>query len=173
MEKHLSSNLRRKFYFWQNIILQVKGLIKAQFSKSGYTFFSIVLLCISFNLKAQSNKDTLVIKTKFSNINMYDTKGTQVSISDAKKRASNNRTALHYFEAAQMNQLFSLLFSLPGGFLIGYNIGTAAGGGKINPAYFFTGFGLLGFSVHFELAKVKNLKKAVQVYNDSLTTDKR
>jgi hypothetical protein len=151
----------------------VKGLIKTKFSKSVYTFFSTVLLCISFNLKAQSNKDTLVIKTTFSNINMYDTKGTQVSISDAKKRASNNRTALHYFETAQMNQLFSLLFGLPGGFLIGYNMGIAAGGGKINLAYFFTGFGLIGLSFPFELAKVNNLKKAVQVYNDSLTTDKK
>jgi hypothetical protein len=60
---------------------------------------------------------------------------------------------------------------LPGGFLIGYNIGTAAGGGKFNSTLFFTGVGLIGLSVHFELAKVKNLKKAIQVYNDSLTTD--
>ncbi len=143
------------------------------FQKLTYKSILLVILCLSLKLRAQNNKDTLVIKTTFASINMYDPMGVKVSLSEAKKRASNNRMALHYFEAAQMNHLFSLLFSLPGGFLIGYNMGIAVGGGKINPAYFFTGFGLAALSFPFDLATAKNLKKAVQVYNDSLINNKQ
>lgn len=151
----------------------MKASIKTQLLKSGYNFFTIILLFISFSLSAQNNKDTLVFKPTFSDLNIYDINGAKVSVSEAKKLAVNNQLAVNYFKKAQMNNLLSLLFGVPGGFLVGYNIGAAAGGGKFNSTLFFTGVGLIGVSVPFELAKVKNLKKAVQVYNDSLTVEKK
>ncbi len=69
---------------------------------------------------------------------------------------------------ARTNQAFSTIFSFAGGALIGWPIGTAAGGGDPNWTLAAVGAGLVAIAIPFEITFNKKAKNAVTLYNSSL-----
>ncbi|MBI5372884.1 MAG: hypothetical protein HZA79_12750 [Sphingobacteriales bacterium] len=69
---------------------------------------------------------------------------------------------------ARANQAFSTVFSFAGGALIGWPIGTAAGGGDPNWTLAAVGAGLVAIAIPFEIAFNKKAKNAISLYNSSL-----
>jgi hypothetical protein len=61
-----------------------------------------------------------------------------------------------------------MIFGLPGGFLIGWPLGTAAAGGKPNWVLAGIGAGLTVVSMTFSGAYSKHARNAVNLYNNGL-----
>lgn len=74
---------------------------------------------------------------------------------------------------ARTNQAFSFVFSFTGGALIGWPIGTAAGGGDPNWTLAAVGAGLVAIAIPFEIAFNKRAKNAVNLYNSGLQKSSR
>lgn len=79
-----------------------------------------------------------------------------------------NPAAFTELKKARTNKAFSTLFSSAGGFLVGWPIGTAAGGGDANWAMAGIGAGLVLVAIPFEIAFNKRAKNAVNTYNNGL-----
>jgi hypothetical protein len=69
---------------------------------------------------------------------------------------------------AKNNYTASMIFQLPGGFLIGYPLGTAMAGGDPNWTLAAIGAGLVVISIPFISAYNKHARNAVSVYNKGL-----
>ncbi len=72
-----------------------------------------------------------------------------------------------YFDRYKNNSGAMKVFSVIGGFGLGYSAGTAIGGGKINPAVLGSGAGALLIGLIFNGAANKNLRLAVNRYNQT------
>ena len=93
---------------------------------------------------------------------------SKISNIEFKETLKQNPAAFAEFKKAQTNKTFSTLFSSVGGFLIGWPIGTAAGGGDANWAMAGVGAGLVLVAIPFEMAFNKRAKNAVNTYNNGL-----
>lgn len=82
----------------------------------------------------------------------------------------SNDEAYQMIRSAQASNSFAMILGYAGGFMIGWPIGTAIGGGE--PNWLVAGVGLgvavLGFSVG--AGSERQVKKAVDLYNDGLGT---
>ena len=77
----------------------------------------------------------------------------------------DNAVAMGYLNTAKGNAGFATVLSYAGGFLIGYPIGTAIGGGKPNWVLAAVGCGLLVIDIPIIGSSNKSLRKAVNAYN--------
>jgi|ERR1035437_794169 hypothetical protein len=77
----------------------------------------------------------------------------------------NNTVASDYLRSAKVTSGFANVLAYAGGFLIGYPIGTAIGGGQPNWTLAAIGCGLIVIDIPFISSANKNLKKAVKAYN--------
>jgi len=80
----------------------------------------------------------------------------------------NNSAAHKEMQTAKSNYDVGNVFGSVGGFLIGWPIGTALGGGKPNWTLAGIGAGLVVISVPFSIASSKHAKNAVRTYNSGL-----
>jgi hypothetical protein len=67
-----------------------------------------------------------------------------------------------------VNLGFGTTLSIAGGLLVGFPLGTAIGGGDPNWALAGVGVGLFLLSIPLEIGYHKNVKAAVDTYNQSL-----
>ena len=77
----------------------------------------------------------------------------------------NNTVALEYLKSAKGNSGFANVLGYAGGFLIGYPLGTAIGGGKPNWMLAAIGCGLIVIDIPILSSANKNVRKAVNAYN--------
>lgn len=78
----------------------------------------------------------------------------------------DNSTATEYFKKAKGTSGFISVLGYAGGFLIGYPIGTALGGGKANWTLAAVGCGLVAIAIPIASSADKNLLKAARAYNE-------
>jgi hypothetical protein len=71
-------------------------------------------------------------------------------------------------DRAKANLAPMYIFSIAGGFMIGWTAGTALGGGKANWAVAAGGLGLALCSIPFQSGYNKHILKAVKIYNSNL-----
>lgn len=84
------------------------------------------------------------------------------------KITESNAEAFKEMKIAKSNSSVSNVFGIPGGFLVGWTLGTAIGGGKANWAVAGIGAGLIAISIPFSTAYSRHAKNAVRIYNDGL-----
>jgi len=84
----------------------------------------------------------------------------------------NNSIATEYFKKAKGNSGFANVLGFAGGFLIGYSLGTAIGGGKVNWTVVGVGCGLIVIAIPIVGSANKNLHNAVNAYNHGNTTSR-
>ena len=77
----------------------------------------------------------------------------------------DNAIATGYFKKAKGNSGFANVLGYAGGFLIGYSLGTAIGGGEVNWSVVGVGCGLIVIAIPVVSSANKNLKNAVNAYN--------
>lgn len=77
-----------------------------------------------------------------------------------------NPAAYKEMEAAKLNNDWATAFGFAGGFLIGWPLGTAIGGGEPNWTLAGIGAGLVVVSIPFSTAYKKHALKAVDMYNN-------
>jgi len=84
----------------------------------------------------------------------------------------NNSIATGYFKKAKGNSGFANVLGYAGGFLIGYSLGTAIGGGKVNWSVVGVGCGLIVIAIPVVGSANKNLQNAVNAFNHGNSTSR-
>lgn len=81
---------------------------------------------------------------------------------------SSNSEALAEMEIAKKKSDAASIFGAVGGFMVGYPLGTAVGGGKPNWALLAGGAGLILVAIPFSAGYHRHAKAAVDIYNKGL-----
>lgn len=76
--------------------------------------------------------------------------------------------SMRYLQKAKTNQVFGIIFAATGGYLIGYPLGTAIGGGDPNWSMAAIGAGVVAIAFVFDGATKSNIRDAVEAYNRSV-----
>ncbi len=84
------------------------------------------------------------------------------------KTLKPNEEAYKQIKSARSNQTIGMIFGATGGFMIGYPLGTALGGGEPKWIMAGIGAGLVAISIPFSSKANKKAKQAVKTYNKSL-----
>ncbi len=98
----------------------------------------------------------------------YTQNGTLLKMKDLVKTMESNQQAFDLIKKAQLNNTMASIFGGAGGFLVGWPIGTAIGGGDANWTLAGVGAGLIAIVIPFSSGSNKNAKQAVELYNSSL-----
>lgn len=94
--------------------------------------------------------------------------GKKMTMSDLARTMESNQQAYAFIKKAQTNNTFATIFGFAGGGLVGYQIGTALGGGEPNWAIAGVGAGLIVAGIPFTSGANKNARKALETYNEGL-----
>ncbi len=95
----------------------------------------------------------------------YDKPLTMRQLLDITK---TNKEAYNEMRIARSYRVVSSIFGMPGGFLLGWPLGTAAAGGEANWALAGIGAGLIVVGIPLSAASVKHARNAVRIYNAGL-----
>ena len=98
----------------------------------------------------------------------YTKNGKLMKMKDLVKTMESNQQAFDLIKKAQSNNTIASIIGGAGGFLVGWPIGTAIGGGDANWSLAGVGAGLIAISIPFTSGSNKNGKQAVELYNSSL-----
>lgn len=79
-----------------------------------------------------------------------------------------NEQALRAARSAQSNHTFASILGGAGGFLVGWPVGTALGGGEPDWTLAGIGAGLIVLSIPVSLSSAKHAANAVDIYNEGL-----
>lgn len=126
---------------------------------------TIVLLLASCTLGySQSNTDTIRMQKVFGGYKFYQ--GNQrLSVKQMVKTMETNEEALSLMKSAQSNYITANIMGFAGGFMIGWPIGAALGGGDPNWLMAGIGAGIIAASIPFSIKFNKKTKKAIATYN--------
>ena len=79
----------------------------------------------------------------------YTQNGNIMRMNDLVKIMESNQQAFNFMKKAQSNNIMAAIFSGAGGFLVGWPVGTALGGGDPNWTLAGVGAGLIGIAIPF------------------------
>ena len=129
-------------------------------------FASILLIEIS---QAQQ----LSIKTNFWGTRKYSTDGIEYynfgkGWGDFKSLFGEDDKSISMISQARTFEIIGIIFSIPGGYCLGYVAGREIRGRDYEPAYLTVGLTCTVGMIGFAIAADRNLKKAVKNYNSNL-----
>jgi hypothetical protein len=123
-----------------------------------------LILSIPFSLLAQTNEGDLRMEKSFWGVKFYD--GSRViKPRDVLNVMETNPEAWNTFKKAKSNYDAAQVLGVIGGFMIGWPIGTAIGGGDPQWGLAAGGVGVLLLSIPFNSAFIKHSKNAIEIYN--------
>ena len=125
----------------------------------------IFLLCLS-QLFAQNQTDSIVVGKKMGTVFMKN--GQYLTPRQLLDLTKTNDEAYKEMKIAKSNYDIAYVFGFAGGFMVGWPIGTAIGGGKPNWALAGVGAGLIVVSIPFSNSYSKHAKNAITIYNKGL-----
>lgn len=131
--------------------------------KISFILFFLIVVKIGF---AQAQTDSIVIKKGISPTFYKNNK--LLKPRDIEQLMELNSNSTLAYSQAKKNIVPATIFGSAGGFLVGYPIGAAIGGGKFNFTMLGIGLGLIGVSIPFSSAYNKHALKAVQMYNGAI-----
>lgn len=117
----------------------------------------------------QHRTDSIEITKSFGGYRFYQ-HNQQLSLKQLQNQLQPNDAAYKLVKSARGSNTFATILGAAGGFLVGWPLGTAIGGGDPNWTMAAIGGGLIGVSVPVSIGANKKLKKAVAIYNDALVT---
>lgn len=128
------------------------------------TIVLILLMAVTLtNLNAQQG-GTIEIRKSFWGTT-YRQNDRKLTPGELMETLKTNPAAYTEMKKARTNQTFSSIFSGVGGFMVGWPIGTAAGGGEANWTLAGIGAGLIVAAIPFEIAFNKRARNAINTYN--------
>lgn len=127
--------------------------------------FCFLLMSLS-QLFAQNQTDSIEVRKKMGVV--FVQSGTYLSPKALLEVFKSNEEAYKEMKIAKSKGDMAIVFGGAGGFLVGWTLGTAAGGGKPNWAVAGVGAGLIMVSIPFSNSYAKHAKNAVRIYNSGL-----
>jgi hypothetical protein len=125
----------------------------------------------SIETHSQENKDTIQI-TKVAGGYKFMQDGQVLNMVQLADMMQNNFVASEYLKKSKSTNGILTILGYGGGFLVGYPLGTAMGGGKPNWTLAAVGVGLIAIAIPIASSANKNLLKAVSTYNGSPQTSR-
>jgi len=129
------------------------------------TLFCLLFLPVAFNAAGQTAADTIEIRKAFGTVFRY--KGKNQTPKQLLDLMAPIPEAQKEMEIARSNNTTSAIFGTIGGFLIGWPLGTAIGGGDPNWTLAAIGAGALVISIPFSSAYNRHARNAVALFNNS------
>jgi hypothetical protein len=132
------------------------------------TIITLLLLLSFSQLFAQFKSDTIEIKKP--NGAIFRQNGKNLTPWQLLNIMQPNAEAFKEMKIAKSNNDVGSVFGFAGGFMVGYTLGTALGGGKPNWAFAGIGAGLIGIAIPFSSGYSKHARNAVRIYNNGKLT---
>lgn len=130
-----------------------------------YITLSLMFICVAMSL-GQSKDKTITTRKVFGGYQFYQ--GAQrLNMSQLVRAVEPNAEAHKLAKSAKSNIVFSSIIGGVGGFMLGWNLGTAIGGGEPNWYVAGAGAGLILVSIPISNKGMRQAKSAVQLHNDS------
>lgn len=126
----------------------------------------LVTFCIS-NAFGQTPTDTISIQKVFGGYQYYQG-NNRLGFSQMINQMQSNEQALKEIKAAQTNNSVASITGYIGGFMLGWPIGTAIGGGRPNWALAGAGAGVLAIGITLNQKSNKQTAKAIHIFNESI-----
>ncbi len=120
-----------------------------------------------FSAFGQSRTDSIEIKKGFGTVFRHN--GKNLTPKQLLDLTASNPDAYKEMQIAKSNHAAGSVFGFIGGFLVGWPLGTAIGGGDPNWALAGIGAGLLVISIPFSSAYTKHAKNAANLYNSGVS----
>lgn len=125
-----------------------------------------VLLTLTVSVLSQNPTDSIQIRKRLGPV--FQQNGINLTPGQLINITESNPEAYAEMKKARSNYISSLFFQLPGGFLIGYPLGTAIGGGDPNWTMAAIGAGLVFISIPLISGYNKHATNAVNIYNKGI-----
>jgi hypothetical protein len=132
-------------------------------------FFLILFVSCSSVFYGQASTDSITMKKVFGGYQFYQA-DQRLSLTQLVEAMELNEKAFEEIKAAQSTYLLTTIVSGVGGFMVGWPLGTAVGGGEPNWALAGIGAGLILVSVPISQKYSKQAKRAVDTFNGGLET---
>ena len=125
-----------------------------------------ILFSFFFTVNGQNRTDSIEVKNMLGPVFRQD--GRNLTPRQLLDITKSNPDAYSEMKIAKKNYGAGYVLGAAGGFMIGWPLGTALGGGDPNWAMAAVGAGLVGISIPFTIAYNKHAKNAVAIYNKGL-----
>lgn len=131
-------------------------------------FLTLLAVSMSFAF-GQTASDSISMKKVFGGYQFYQ--GEQIlNMNQLVNMMKPNEQAYQQIKSAQSTFTIATIIGGVGGFMVGWPIGTALGGGEPNWTMAGIGAGLFVVSIPITLSSNKKAKQAVETYNGGLQT---
>lgn len=127
---------------------------------------SLLSVCLTYSF-GQTVNDTISMKKVFGGYQFYQA-GKRLNMNQLVTAMKPDEQAYKQIKSAQSSYTMAMIFSYAGGFMVGWPIGTAIGGGKPNWAMAGIGAGLIVVAIPISQGFNKKAKLAVGTYNHGL-----
>lgn len=117
----------------------------------------------------QTSTDSISMKKVFGGYQFYQG-DKRLNMNQLVKAMEPNEKAYKEIKSAQSTYTLSTIVGFAGGFMVGWPIGTAIGGGEPNWTMAGIGAGLIVVSIPITQSFNKKAKQAVETYNGGLQT---
>jgi hypothetical protein len=134
------------------------------FKKSG-----IILVLMTIMIRtgfSQTVSDSIVTENRLGAV--FKQNGHYLTPAQLQAAVASYPDAVALMQKARNNYGISMVLGAAGGFLVGWPLGTAIGGGDPNWTLAGIGAGLIVLSIPFSSAYGKNARAAVEIYNREL-----
>ncbi len=125
-----------------------------------------LLLMSAINLLGQNASDSIEVKKALGVIFLQH--GKRLAPRNLLEICKSNAESYAEMKTAKGNYDVGSVFGFIGGFMVGWPIGTAIGGGEPNWTLAAIGGGLIVVSIPFSSGYSRHAKKAVEIYNNGL-----
>lgn len=129
---------------------------------------TLLTVCMTFTF-GQTVSDSISMKKVFGGYQFYQGE-KRLNMSQLVNSMKTNEQAYKRIKSAQSTYTMAMIFSYAGGFLVGWPIGTAIGGGEPNWTMAGIGAGLIVVSIPISQNFNKKAKQSVETYNGGLQT---
>lgn len=119
-------------------------------------------------LSAQTTNNTISIVKRSNGQVAYMKGGIPLMSMQLKDVMYDYPEARNYMQKAKANQIIGIVFAATGGYLIGYPIGTAIGGGDADWSIAAIGAGVVAIAFAFDRGSKLNIRDAVEAYNKAV-----
>ena len=129
---------------------------------------SLLTGCLSFAY-GQTVTDSISMKKVFGGYQFYQAE-KRLNVNQLVDAVKANEQAYSQIQSAKSTYTFASIIGFAGGFMVGWPIGTALGGGEPNWTMAGIGAGLIVVSIPISQKFNKQARQAVDTYNGGLQT---
>lgn len=130
----------------------------------------VMLLIISLSSSfGQVEGDSITTEKKFGGYQFYQNE-KELNMNNLLNTLRSNEEAYNLIKSAQTNNILAQILAGIGGYMIGYPVGTAIGGGDPNWTLAGIGAGVIVVAIPVIQRSNNQAKKAVDIYNEKYRT---